>query len=470
MQLLNKNKLRPIRLFKYPKAKLKCRFKKTHFSFDEIASTLPACDEKTMIENTQMSAAACSIRLDKLQQLAPSLLPVLSREPVAVCVEDQPCFYLVGPQLFEALLAGQKLPDLAVPAPLDKIMQSEPTFAQVAERLLAQEAQRVARGAFTEASLNIMRNRLKRHILPVLGARAVRSCDTKAMEEMVARLTQDRVSSITLSQYLVIVRKVLKLAMSRKWLHEMPEIPSIQIDNKPRSALTVDQYQRLLRCSKRLMREGVEAPSIKMGEGTRERFWITPRYRTLPIDMYWLIIFMVNSFVRPSDIKILKHGHVEVVRGQHDYLRLTMPATKKHDKPIVTLRPAVRVYEALFARAQAQGHADANDYVFLPQEKNREHALALFNFWLKWVLRQAGLTLTDSHGQARTLYSLRHTSITFRLLYGQGIDMLTLARNARTSVNMIERFYASTLTGEMNVAMLQSRREQKKTPSLAARG
>jgi hypothetical protein len=43
-------------------------------------------------------------------------------------------------------------------------------------------------------------------------------------------------------------------------------------------------------------------------------------------------------------------------------------------------------------------------------------------------------------------------------LYGQGIDTLTLARNARTSVQMIERFYASTLQGEMNVDMLQSRR------------
>ncbi len=47
----------------------------------------------------------------------------------------------------------------------------------------------------------------------------------------------------------------------------------------------------------------------------------------------------------------------------------------------------------------------------------------------------------------------------FRLLYGQGIDMLTLARNARTSVNMIERFYASNLSGEMNVGMLHSRRK-----------
>jgi len=128
----------------------------------------------------------------------------------------------------------------------------------------------------------------------------------------------------------------------------------------------------------------------------------------------------------------------------------------------VTLSPAVRIYEELQAHAQSQGLAKPTDYLFLPQESDREHALALFNFWLKWVLRSAELPLTDAHGQSRTLYALRHTSLTFRLLYGQGIDMLTLARNARTSVDMIERFYASTLTGEMNVGLLQSRRGAKK--------
>jgi len=45
-----------------------------------------------------------------------------------------------------------------------------------------------------------------------------------------------------------------------------------------------------------------------------------------------------------------------------------------------------------------------------------------------------------------------------RLLYGKGIDILTLARNARTSVEMIEKHYASTLTGERNIEMLQSKR------------
>jgi hypothetical protein len=37
------------------------------------------------------------------------------------------------------------------------------------------------------------------------------------------------------------------------------------------------------------------------------------------------------------------------------------------------------------------------------------------------------------------------------------IDTLTLARNARTSPEMIDRFYAAPLQGEMNVALLQSK-------------
>lgn len=95
----------------------------------------------------------------------------------------------------------------------------------------------------------------------------------------------------------------------------------------------------------------------------------------------------------------------------------------------------------------------------MPAEKDRNYALAVLGFWFKWVMREAGIATEDTWERPRTLYCLRHTAIMFRLLYGQGIDMLSLARNARTSVQMIERFYASALDGEMNVAMLQSRRK-----------
>ena len=57
--------------------------------------------------------------------------------------------------------------------------------------------------------------------------------------------------------------------------------------------------------------------------------------------------------------------------------------------------------------------------------------------------------------------SLRHSSIMFRLMFGRGVDTLTLARNARTSPEMIDRFYAAPLQGEMNVGELQSKRRPR---------
>jgi hypothetical protein len=65
-------------------------------------------------------------------------------------------------------------------------------------------------------------------------------------------------------------------------------------------------------------------------------------------------------------------------------------------------------------------------------------------------------------GEERTLYSLRHTAIMYRLLFGDGINTLLLARNARTSVEIIDRFYAKPLSGEMNIEALQARRRPRK--------
>ena len=76
------------------------------------------------------------------------------------------------------------------------------------------------------------------------------------------------------------------------------------------------------------------------------------------------------------------------------------------------------------------------------------------------MLKKTGLE-KGSRGEERTLYSLRHTCIMYRLLYGDGVDLLTLARNARTSPEMIDRFYASHLEGEMNIGLIQSRRNKK---------
>jgi integrase len=281
------------------------------------------------------------------------------------------------------------------------------------------------------------------------------------LDDFVSRLTKHQLSTTTISQYLVIVRKLLKLAVRKSLLKEMPELPKIKITVQPRSMLTLAEYGRVCRTALKMSRTGIIAPEVKSTDGQRDRFWVAPRNMRLAPDMFWAIRFMVNSFVRPGDLRELKHKHVAAVRGENVYLRLKMPKTKKHDMPMVTLSPAVQVYESSRRFSQSQGYGGEEDYVFLPAEKDRNYALAVLGFWFKWVMREAGLSTTDELDRTRTLYCLRHTSLMFRLLYGQGIDMLTLARNARTSVQMIERFYASQLDGEMNVKMLQSRRTVK---------
>ncbi len=336
------------------------------------------------------------------------------------------------------------------------------SFDRLAEELLTKEQERVQRGELSAASVGILKNRLDAHVLPHFKYIPPSQVTPMMMDAFVKRLTDSRLSSTTVSQYLVVVRKLLKLAIRHGFLREIPELPSIKVASQPRSMLSLKEYAAVVRTATRLSRRGTKAPEVKASTLPRDRFWVQPRHLSLPPDMAWAIRFMVNSFVRPGDLRQLKHKHVQVVRGTSVYLRMTLPETKRHDAPMVTLRPAVQVYEAALANAQKDGFGGPDDYLFLPAEKDRNYALAVLGFWFKWVVREAGVAPEDTSGRLRTLYCLRHTSIMFRLLYGQGIDMLTLARNARTSVQMIERFYASSLDGEMNVAMLQSRRTSKR--------
>jgi integrase len=419
---------------------------------------------------------------------------------VAILDANQPVFYVVSPDAWRAMSRGERAsiknvknvkyenedgceddPDGLDEAPLTPRRPKSPlrkrsdmtdsvmtqgamrsnNFDVLADQLIAQESQRVQRGELSAASVGILKNRLDAHVLPYFKYIPPSQVTPVMMDAFVKRLTDAHLSSTTVSQYLVVVRKLLKLAIRHGFLREVPELPTIKVANRPRSMLSLKEYAAVVRTAHRLVRKGDKAPEVKASTGHRERFWVQPRNLSLPPDMAWAIRFMVNSFVRPGDLRQLKHKHVQVVRGSSVYLRMTLPQTKRHDAPMVTLRPAVQVYEAALAQARRDGHGEPDDYVFLPAETDRNYALAVLGFWFKWVMREAGVAPEDAMGRLRTLYCLRHTSIMFRLLYGQGIDMLTLARNARTSVQMIERFYASALDGEMNVAMLQSRRTSK---------
>jgi len=324
----------------------------------------------------------------------------------------------------------------------------------LSKKLMQAEAARVQRKEIGRATWQVMGNRLDAHILPLLGGMPAQDVRAVDVQRLIDRLGDQGFTSTTIAQYLVLLRKLVMHGVQLGLIRDAPLFPKVKVRSQPRGSFAVAEYRALV-AKARALRGQAHPKFDELAAG--ERFWIARELLVMPEELTWLIRWMVNTFVRPSDIKLMKHKHIEIVRGKHVYLRMNLPETKRHSQAMVSLRPAVRVYENLHAYRRSQGQGGADDYLFMPQLKNREHALAVLNFLFQWVLKTTGLE-KGPLGQTRTLYCLRHTAITLRLLYGQGIDMLTLARNARTSVNMVERFYASALSGEMNVGLLQSRR------------
>jgi hypothetical protein len=176
---------------------------------------------------------------------------------------------------------------------------------------------------------------------------------------------------------------------------------------------------------------------------------------TVTQDLVYAIPFMVYTFIRPSDLKTIQHKHIEIRTGTHgEYLYMPIPETKKHDKPITSLPRASYYYKKLRKYHQKCGFGGPNDYVFMPEMTNRDSAYDKLANQFECVLHK----IRFDDGESVTLYSLRHTSIMYRLMFGGEINLLTLARNARTSIAMIERFYASRLEGGMVVDELHKKK------------
>lgn len=97
---------------------------------------------------------------------------------------------------------------------------------------------------------------------------------------------------------------------------------------------------------------------------------------------------------------------------------------------------AVSAYERLRKRYPDAG---GEDYIFLPEYTNRATAARIFARQFNELLDTTGLKhdpVTDT----------RHTAICMRIILSHGkVNIFNLAKNAGTSVEQIERFYARNL-------------------------
>lgn len=330
-------------------------------------------------------------------------------------------------------------------------IENQRLLFDVTQEILQSEEEKVKRDAIKHGSYLMTKNRLEGHVSTFFKYRPLNKINTVTLEDFVSYLTQQELSAATIQGYMAQVRKVLLLLNRRGILASLPPFPKVTSHVHSRGAFTVGEYQAILRKSKQLR-------SVVYSNWVADRkVWIKSAFHQMPTEMNWLIRFMVYTFVRPGDIRQIKNRHIEIIQGKHNYLRLHLPEVKRHNAATVSLAPAVNVYKNLLAYQSAKGYGRPDDYVFFPEESNRRLILDIVGWLFNWILHELDIKC-GPHGIDRTLYSLRHTAITFRLIYGGSIDLLTLARNARTSVEMIEKFYASTLSSEMNIALLHGKR------------
>lgn len=332
---------------------------------------------------------------------------------------------------------------------MNKLPLTKTSGFEVCARGLAKENEaRLKRGELSKQKVQYDAARLESDLLPHFGKYEVADIDYAVISDYINKLsTADRPLSInSLKIHLSHIKTILKYAQRMGVITSQPAFPRLKTVDTARPWFNSKEYSTLHSKCRAMVGQ-------KIRVDTRAGKFL--RNVEIAQEVYDLIIFMTNSFIRPTDIKVLQHKHVAVVRGKDNYLRLTHPPTKGHGGPVVTMERAVIVYDSLLARQREAGFGKPDDYLFCPHQLNRDYALRDITRQFDQVLKAAGLKET-ANGEARTLYSLRHTCIMFRLINGEGIDPIKLARNARTSVEMIDRFYAKHLTAEMNIAQLQS--------------
>ena len=349
-------------------------------------------------------------------------------------------------------------------------------FSKIAADLINANWQRVARKDLTDITAKNAEYRLRGTLIPYFGDRDINDIGYDDVEKFLGHLYQlDKgLSTATITQYGALLKKVFKYASQKGLLAEMPSFPSVSRTNQRRPHFTTKNYRRLFSRAKSLIGTRfhyrvIEDPST----GERTGFWVkkgdhteSRLIRTVEIthDLRDMIVFMVNSYIRPSDLKNLKHKHVEKRKSPdgYIYLYLKLPPSKSHDKPITTMEKAVGVYYRLTEKNKEKGLGTGpDDYLFLPHQKNRTYALRLLQYQFAALLSDLNL-VSDVDGSRYSSYSLRHSSLMFRLAFGDPMSTFLLARNARTGPEMLDRFYLRDFEPEMNVDLLQSKRLRKR--------
>lgn len=274
-------------------------------------------------------------------------------------------------------------------------------------------------------------------LLRFFGERDVRQIRTQTYQEYMADLTKRRpdLSASTRNTLMATLRNVLKIARDEGVIDMVPETPRTRVKDNPRPffrfhplvAKDDDNYQKLLKTVKDMAAQGVVVRGIEVTD-----------------ELYDLILFLAHSFVRPisSELYALRHSDITIADDPRRLI-VTVRDGKTGFRSANTMEAAVSVYERI---RQRYPDSKPEDHIFYPQYSNRITASNMVQRQFREALKIGNLQTDGPTGKQHTLYSLRHTAICMRIINSEGkVNIFNLAKNAGTSVDQIERFYARFL-------------------------
>jgi integrase len=273
----------------------------------------------------------------------------------------------------------------------------------------------------------------------------------------------------TMHQEIVTLRQTLKTAVRQGWLDRLPDLS--------------EPYGASAKISHRAWFSPAEYK--KLYEATRKRAHDpkNPRYKWESEQLHDFVLFMANTGLRPDEALRLQFRDVTVVEDEasgETILEIEVRG-KRGVGYCKSTSGAVRPFERLKARNAAEpahepskesgdpkstdsGPKDKNAPKLPPKKKTGPDPTDLLfpkyqRELFKTILDEESLRF-DREGRPRTAYSLRHTYICFRLM--EGADIYQIAKNCRTSVEMIEKYYAAHIKTNLDAAAINIRRKKAK--------
>jgi integrase len=256
--------------------------------------------------------------------------------------------------------------------------------------------------------------------------RQVKDIDARTFREFYAwrRRRNKTVSNSTLKKDVALIRSVLHHAVEETYIETFPNVPKVgTVVTNPRPWLTPAEWKTLVTFAERRIVEAADAPN--------------PKLAAQRLDLLDLMQFLVLSMCRVGEV--LSLHYVDCRIEGPDRILIAHVTGKRGARTIVAPRDAAKIIERRLALTD-----DRASLVFPTHHRDA----------FRELLKAADL-YTDSSGFTRNMKSLRATAISFRLLEPNP-NLLMIARNAGTSLAMIDTFYAKRLSAEMHRDLLSA--------------